>query len=112
MMRRPRPGFAGAWHHVMNRGGRHAPIFEEDHDCLVFLDLMAETVDQFGPAVHAFALMPNHYHLLVCSVRCNLSEAMPPRWRVHAPNEPAPRVGRFAVPGVGFEAKSSRSSRT
>ena len=32
MTGKPRPDFAGAWHHVMNRGGRHAPIFEDD-DC-------------------------------------------------------------------------------
>ena len=72
---KPRSDCAGAWHHVTNPSRRHAPIFEDD-DCLVFLDLMVETVDQFGLEVHAFALMPNHHHLLVRSVRCSFSEAM------------------------------------
>ena len=77
MTGKPRPDCAGAWLHATDRGGGCAPILEEeDDDCLVFLDLMAETVDQFGLEVHAFALIPNHHHLLVRSVRCTSSEAM------------------------------------
>ena len=41
----------------MNRGRCHAPIFEEDDACLVFLELMAEAVGHFGLEMHAFALM-------------------------------------------------------
>ena len=75
MMRSPRPDYAGAWHHVMNRDGRHAPIFDEADGCWAFLDLMAKAVDPFGLEVHAFALMPNHISCIcegeiVCARKC------------------------------------------
>lgn len=63
-------------HHVMNRGARRAPIFLTDADCTAFLDLLAETSRRFALRVHAYALMGNHFHLLVTSPRGNLSKAM------------------------------------
>jgi REP element-mobilizing transposase RayT len=76
MPRKPRVDFPGAWHHVMHRGARRAPIFRADDDCLRFLGVVEDAVDRFGVEVHAYSLMPNHYHLLVRSVRGNLSRAM------------------------------------
>ena len=76
MARKPRIDYPGAWHHVMHRGARHAPIFEDDTHCRLFLDTLAETVALHGVEVHAYALMPNHYHLLVRSVHGTLSRAM------------------------------------
>jgi hypothetical protein len=42
-----------------------------DQVCLkcVFLDLLAQLPERFGARVHGYALMPNHFHLLVESVR-------------------------------------------
>jgi putative transposase len=60
----------------MNRGARRQPIFKLPGDCQAFLDLVSDTVGRFGIEVHAYSLMPNHYHLLVHSVLGNLSEAM------------------------------------
>jgi putative transposase len=68
MPRKPRIDFPGAWHHVMHRGARRAPIFRSDDDCLRFLGVVEDAADRFGIEVHAWSLMPNHYHLLVCSV--------------------------------------------
>ncbi len=42
----------------------------------MFCDLLGETVERYGIRIHGFALMPNHYHLMVESVRGNLSRAM------------------------------------
>lgn len=61
---------------MMHRGARRAPIFKVPQDCNGFLDAVREMVARFGVEVHAYALMPNHYHLLVRSVMGNLSEAM------------------------------------
>jgi putative transposase len=66
----------GSWHHVMHRGARRAPIFRDDADVLLFLRGLAEAVEHHGLEVHAYALMPNHFHLLVRSVRGELSSAM------------------------------------
>jgi hypothetical protein len=37
MARKPRIDFPGAWHHVMHRGARRAPIFTSDDHCATFL---------------------------------------------------------------------------
>lgn len=76
MARRPRIDYPGAWHHVMHRGARRAPIFNSDDHCGTFLGHVAATVETFGIEVHAYSLMPNHYHLLVRSPHGNLSRAM------------------------------------
>jgi len=75
----PRPlriDFPGARQHVMNRGLRRGPVFVDDGCCGEFTGLLEEAVDRFGILVHAFALMPTHYHLLVESVHGNLSLAL------------------------------------
>jgi hypothetical protein len=40
---------------------------------LLFLDTLAESLTPFGGLVHAWCLMPNHYHLAVSTPRGNLS---------------------------------------
>jgi putative transposase len=76
MPRPKREDFPGAFHHVMNRGARRQPIFKVPDDCQAFLDVLADVVARSDVEVHAYSLMPNHYHLLVRSMRGNLSEAM------------------------------------
>ena len=76
MARKHREDFEGAWHHVMHRGARRAPIFLEDEHCLDFLRLLEDVYDQYELEIHAYSLMPNHYHLLVRSRHGNLSNAM------------------------------------
>jgi putative transposase len=66
----------GCWHHVFLRGARKAPIFADDVDCLAFLDLLGTASERYGLEVHAYSLMPNHYHLLLRSQRGLLSKGM------------------------------------
>jgi len=47
MPRGKRIDYPGAWHHVMNRGARRAPIFRLKEDCQGFLEFLGETVAQF-----------------------------------------------------------------
>jgi len=76
-MTRPlRIDYPGAWHHVMHRGARRAPIFVLTEHCGLFLSLVEQVAARHELEVHAYALMPNHYHLLVRSRRGNLSTAM------------------------------------
>jgi REP element-mobilizing transposase RayT len=76
MPRKPRIDFKGAWHHVMHRGARRAPIFTKDEHCLLFLDCIKTAVEETELEIHAYSLMPNHYHLLTRSRHGNLSNAM------------------------------------
>ena len=43
---------------------------------MLLLDTLGDVVDRFGLEVHAYSLMPNHYHLQVCTPAGNLSRAM------------------------------------
>lgn len=76
MVRPLRIEYSGAVYHVMNRGGASRPIFRSQVDYQIFLDLLGETVDQWDIVIHAFSLMPNHYHLLIETPLGNLQRAM------------------------------------
>jgi len=60
----------------MNRGARREAVFLSDDHALIFLECMGCMAERFGVEIHAFVLMPNHYHMLLRSVRGNLSRAM------------------------------------
>jgi len=75
----PRPlriEYEDAWYHVMNRGGGYRDIYTKKKHRQIFLDVLAESVQQFGIEIHAYCLMDNHYHLLVKTPRSNLGRAM------------------------------------
>jgi len=76
-MARPlRVEFEGAWYHVMNRGADQRRIFLSRADIFKFLDLLGEVSEIFGLEIHAYCLMGNHYHLLVCTPDARLSRVM------------------------------------
>ena len=64
-MRPLRLDFPGARHHVMNRGARRENIFHDVDARRLFLGLLGELPGRFGIRLHGFALMPNHFHLMV-----------------------------------------------
>src|SRR5437762_6446414 len=65
-MARPlRINLAGGWYHVTARGNERRVIYRDDEDRDHFLNLVAEMVELFQLHVHAYVLMPNHYHLLL-----------------------------------------------
>jgi putative transposase len=76
-MARPlRIEYEGAWYHVMNRGRSREKIYFDKRDYREFLNLLGQCSNLFELAIHAYSLMPNHYHLLVRTPRGNLSRAM------------------------------------
>jgi len=76
-MARPlRIEYEGAWYHVMNRGAGRRVTFPDGGAYQLFLDTLAEAVDRFRIEVHAYCLMPNHYHLLLRTPFANLSRGM------------------------------------
>lgn len=65
MGRSPRLDVEGAWHHVMNRGSGRRRTFFTRRDGELFEWLIGQAHDRFAVEVHAYCLMPNHFHLLV-----------------------------------------------
>ncbi|MHB8530356.1 MAG: transposase [Caulobacteraceae bacterium] len=55
----------GCPHHVTARGNRREPIFFEDGDHEIYLDLLAEHTRKARVEVWAYCLMPNHVHLIL-----------------------------------------------
>ncbi|SRR6266567_204578 len=76
-MARPlRLEFAGAVYHLSARGNRREPIFADDPDRARFLELVAHSLARFQIELHAYVLLPNHFHLLAQTRRANLSRWM------------------------------------
>jgi REP element-mobilizing transposase RayT len=76
-MARPlRIDLEGGWYHVINRGLERRRIFEAKADFDRFIRVLGELPARFGVLVHVYALMPNHYHLLVQTPEANLSRAI------------------------------------
>lgn len=74
MPRSPRNDFAGAWHHVMNRGANRSHVFSNSLDAESLLHCLVEASSRYEVEVHAYCLMSNHFHLLVHSGAGRLSE--------------------------------------
>src|SRR6266705_5641793 len=74
--RKLRVQYPGALYHVMNRGDRREPIFRDDADRQSFLATLGEVCVKTGWQVHAYCLMPNHFHLVVETPQANLVAGM------------------------------------
>jgi REP element-mobilizing transposase RayT len=76
MARKLRVEYPGALYHVMNRGDHREPIFRDDLDRKCFLETLGGTCAKTGWQVHAYCLMPNHFHLVVETPQGNLVAGM------------------------------------
>lgn len=76
-MARPlRVEFPGAIHQVMARGNQQRPIYDDNRDRNVWLEILEQACRKTGWRIHAYVLMGNHYHLLVETPEANLSRGM------------------------------------
>lgn len=82
MSRPVRVEYPGALYHVMARGVARMPTYIDDRDRGTFLDVLSKIVEAGSLDVHAYCLMPNHYHLLPATPRGELS-----RWMRHLNGE-------------------------
>lgn len=76
MARSLRIQYPGAYYHVMCRGNARRKIFMDDLDRRKFLSYLSESVDTYHIVLHAYVLMPNHFHLLLQTEKANLAEFM------------------------------------
>jgi putative transposase len=75
MARTHRPKNAGLTQHVIQRGNNRSEIFRCAGDYEVFLATLREACGRHQLDVHAYALMTNHFHLLV-TPRCDTAVSM------------------------------------
>ena len=66
---------AGGRHHITARGNERRDIFRDNRDRERFIEVLAELPTRFGTVLHGFALMSNHYHLVLETPEPNLSRA-------------------------------------
>lgn len=76
MARRLRIQFQDAIYHVMSRGDRRESIFLDDRDRSTFLKTLEQTCRKTDWRIHAFTLMPNHFHLVPETPKANLAAGM------------------------------------
>jgi len=60
----------------MNRGDHREPIFKDDLDRQRFLLTLGQTCDKTGWQLHAYCLMPNHFHFVLETPQANLVAGM------------------------------------
>ena len=65
MARLPRLSLSGYPHHIIQRGNNRQPVFLNADDYSFFLSLLLDQSSRHKVKVHAYVLMPNHFHLLV-----------------------------------------------
>ena len=76
MPRKIRIEYAGAIYHVMSHGDRREEIFYDDVDRHDFLKTIGEACQKADFQVHAYCLMPNHFHLVMETPNANLVAGM------------------------------------
>ena len=76
MPRQARLDAPGTLHHVMGHGIEKETIVREEEDQLDFLNPVSLLCQEGTWKVYAFALMANHFHLLIRTGRQSLSYSM------------------------------------
>ncbi len=76
MPRQARIDIPGGLYHVIARGNERQKIFREDPDCEEFYKRAVQSVSETGQKCLAWALIPNHFHMLILRGRRPLADMM------------------------------------
>ncbi len=76
MARQLRIQYPGAIYHIMARGDRQEPIVRNDGDRRALLRTLEDMCERTGIQVYAYALLDNHYHLVLVTPEGNLVKGM------------------------------------
>ena len=76
MPRKSRIDVPGALHHIIGRGIERSKIFLNDEDRNDFLDRLANNLKRTKTSCYAWALLPNHFHLLLRTGAAPISSLM------------------------------------
>jgi putative transposase len=66
----------GGYYHVTCRGNERRSIFRDDRDRTLFLEKLRGSLANYDVELHAYVLMDDHFHLLVATLKGNLSAFM------------------------------------
>ena len=76
MSRQPRIDAPATLHHIICRGIERRRIFTDDDDRNDFLNRLSTILSETGTTCYAWALIPNHFHLLLRTGTTSLSTVM------------------------------------
>jgi len=76
MPRLARLDISGLLQHVIVRGIERSDIFNDDHDRQLFVDRLFKLLSETGVHCYAWALLSNHFHLLLMPTSTPLSSFM------------------------------------
>jgi REP element-mobilizing transposase RayT len=76
MARKLRIQFPGALYHVINRGNYRREVFASVGAAQAFVATLGEACTHYDWRLHAYVVMPNHYHLALETPAANLVEGM------------------------------------
>jgi REP element-mobilizing transposase RayT len=76
MPRQSRIDAPGALHHIIVRGIERRQIFRDDQDRWDFLDRLGGILEDTTTACYAWALIPNHFHLLLRTGKAPIATVM------------------------------------
>lgn len=65
MARLPRLAVAHHPYHILQRGHDDRSIFQDGEDLARFRQILLEAAQKYAVAIHAYVLLPSHFHLLV-----------------------------------------------
>lgn len=108
-MGRPlRPVADGLVYHALNRGNNRARVFRDAGDFRAFLRTLAQTQQRYPFALFGYALMSNHFHLVLrpeagqSISRILQSLTVAHTWRYHRRHRSVGHVwqGRFKSPVI------------
>jgi len=86
MPRKARIDAPGALHHIIVRGIERRNIFDDDTDRINFMDRLGKVLLETDTKCFSWALIPNHFHLLLRTGACPLSTIMRRLLTGHAMN--------------------------
>lgn len=76
MGRKPRVEYYGAIYHVIHKGKNREPIFRYEDDKSYILELINESKEKYDFKVFAYAILDDHYHLLIQTLNIPISKIM------------------------------------
>lgn len=52
----------GLFYHIINRGNGRQDVFHKAQDYSAFQKLLLESIQRYPVKLHAYCLIPNHFH--------------------------------------------------